>query len=389
VLALGVTQVIGFGTLYYAFALIVPAVAAEFSVRPSHLFAAFSVGLLLAGFLAPRIGRLMDDTGAPRIMAVGSVLAAAALVALAVAPNFATFAIALVVLEFIALAVLYDAAFASLAAIAGPDARRQITRLTLIAGFASTLFWPLTEWLTETAGWRATYLCFAAMHLFVAFPLHFRMMRLHAPSPAAGRQEALPEQPRFPLLPTAVAGRAFVFLALSFALSGLVISAMGVHMVSTLEASGLGENATAIAMMMGPAQVLSRIVEAVFGSRYHPLWTAILSSAALPLAMLMLVLPIPPLAAGIAFVVLSGMGQGLSSIVRGTVPLALFGAQGFGGMLGRLAVVRTTLSAGAAFIFALSVERLGFGATQILFAAIGFLALLPLPFLLAAVPRKI
>ncbi|NJR13820.1 MAG: MFS transporter [Phyllobacteriaceae bacterium] len=261
VIALGVTQIIGFGSLYYAFALIVPTASVEFGVKPSLLFGVFSLGFLLAGFAAPRIGRAMDEVGAPRIMAGGSLVASALLLAISFAPGFPAFVALILLLELVALTVLYDAAFATLARLSGPHARRNITRLTLIAGFASTLFWPLTGWLVQEIGWRGTYAVFAGMHLFIAFPLHLWIARGQA-DPTTASVTAPASAPAFAPLRPQAARKAFAVVAVSFALSGLVISAMSVHMVGTLEAAGLGASATLIAMLMGPAQVLSRVIEA-------------------------------------------------------------------------------------------------------------------------------
>jgi MFS family permease len=393
--ALGVTQIIGYGTLYYAFALMVPAISAEFEVGAAQFFGIFSLGFLLAGFAAPRIGRLMDAQGAPRLMAIGSLSAAILLAILVVSPNFTVFAVLILLIEWVGLLVLYDAAFVTLARISGAEARRQITRLTLIAGFASTLFWPLTGWLVDVIGWRGTYGVFAALHLFCAFPLHLWLARAFPPVAPAAASSGAP-LPAFKALPPEIAGKAFLALALSFALSGFVISAMSVHMVGILTGAGLGVAATAASMLMGPAQVASRIIEAGFGNRLHPLWAALVSALALPLSLALLFLPflggvspwMSPWVAGCLFAIVSGMGQGLASIVRGTVPLALFGSSGFGSRLGRISAVRTTLSAGAPFVFALSVERFGMAETQLFLIAIGVTGALPLPFLLAAARRN-
>jgi MFS family permease len=386
VAALGATQIIGYGTLYYSYALIAPAAAEEFAVRPSILFGVFSIGLLVSGFLAPRIGRLLDEQGPLRLMTFGSLCAAAALGALAFAPGVVSFSLTVIALEIIGLAVLYDAAFAAIAASKGRDARRTITLLTLVAGFASTIFWPLTGWLVGEVGWRLTCFVFALLHLLAALPLHVLLARRAAVG-GARAQGAPADAPAFTPLALANAPAAFAALAVSFALTGFVISASSVHMVQILQTAGLGASATLVAMLLGPAQVLSRIIEASAGARFHPVWTAIVSAAAIALSMTILLLDVPAMMAGIAFAVLSGVGQGLSSIVRGTLPLALFGPGGFGGLLGRLTIVRTTLSAGAPFLYALGVERLGPAATHGLCIAIGMLALAPLCWLMVLIRK--
>lgn len=376
VVALGITQIIGYGSLYYAFPILVPAVAAAFSRPEAHIYAVFSLGLLIGGFAAPLAGRLMDRLGAARLMAGGSVLAALCLGLMAGAPNFPVWAVGVVLTEIVAVAVLYDAAFAVLSQLRGPGARRAITRLTLIAGFASTVFWPLTDVLRDGIGWRATLLVFAGLHATAGLGLHLWLARQRpVAAPATGGAPPRPEAP--PLAPEWT-GRAFRAVALSFALTGALISAFGVHMVPILAASGLGASATAVAMVVGPAQVTIRLIDAVMFARLHPLTVAAVSASALPLSVAGLVLGLPALAAGLLFAALFGVGQGLASIVRGTVPLVLFGREGYAARLGRLAMLRTLASAGAPVAFAATGTALGTQGALWVFAFVGVVAAAPL-----------
>jgi len=388
VLALGATQVIGYGTLYYAYAILAPAVAAEFDTSLTSLYAIFSAGLLAGGLAAPQLGAWMDRFGAPRIMAAGSLCTALLVGGLAIAPNLWAFAACVIAIEVVGVAVLYDAAFATLATLGRSEAKRAITHLTLIAGFASTIFWPLTGWLVEVLGWRGTYAAFAALHLLVALPLHAwisarpRGEALGGTGPEARQEFGLPLAGR-------AAQLAFWAVAVSFALSGVLTAAVTVHLVPVLQALELGTAAYLVAMLMGPAQVLIRLVDALFWRALHPLTVALVSAAALPAAILVLLLPVDPVAAGTVFAVLFGLGAGLSSIVRGSVPLALFGAAGYGARLGRLAAIRTVLGAGAPFLFAAGLE--GFGPTTALAVAllVGIVALVPLGLLhCRVVPRR-
>jgi MFS family permease len=375
VLALGITQILGYGTLYYAFPLIVPAVAATFGRPQAELYAVFSAGLLIGGFAALHAGRLLDRLGAARLMAAGSVLAAACLALMAAAPVFWVWSAGVILTEIVAVAVLYDAAFAALAQLRGGGARRAITRLTLIAGFASTIFWPVTGFLLPEVGWRATYAIFAGLHLTVGFGLHLWLMcqrpEPEPPAPLRPVPEAVP-------LPPEEAARAFRAVAISFALSGALITAFGVHMVPVLTAFGLAGQATLVAMIVGPAQVGIRAIDAAFFAHLHPLTVAVVSALALPLSAVGLIAGLPALAAGILFAGLFGVGQGLASIVRGTVPLALFGREGYGARLGRLAMLRTIASAGAPFLFALAGAWIGWTGALVAFAILGAVAALPL-----------
>lgn len=377
VLALGITQIVGYGSLYYAFPILVPAVAATYDRPEAHLYAVFSVGLLIGGFAAPVAGRLMDSLGAARLMAGGSVLAALCLVLTALAPAFPIWAAGVLLTEIVAVAVLYDAAFAVLSQLRGVGARRAITRLTLIAGFGSTVFWPLTDALRDELGWRATLLVFAGLHATLGFGLHLWLAR-RRPVAMPVVVTSPPATPEAPSLPPEWIAPAFRAVALSFALTGALISAFGVHMVPVLATSGLGASATAVAMIVGPAQVTIRLIDAVLFARLHPLTVAAISASALPLSVAGLVLGLPALAAGILFAALFGVGQGLASIVRGTVPLVLFGGAGYAARLGRLAMLRTLAAAGAPFAFAAAGAILGADAALWIFACVGVAAAAPL-----------
>ncbi len=377
-LSLGVTQIIGYGSLYYAFALLVPAMSAELGASQPLLFAIFSFGFLAAGLAAPKLGRWMDLNSAPKAMIFGSGFASAVCFGLALAPGIWSLGALIITLEFVSLAVLYDAAFATLASIAGSRARPAITKLTLMAGFASTLFWPLTGYLVDAAGWRTTYAIFALLHLFVALPLHAFVM---VSAKRISERTDLRQEPKVSLqfmpLSAEITKQAFALVAVGFALQGLLISAIGIHFVTILQQSGAGDMTYFAAMLVGPAQVAVRIADASFAARFHPLHTAIFSAAALPFALLSLLLPVPVAVAAIAFALFFGFGQGLSSIVRGTVPLALFGPEGFAGRLGKLTAFRTVLAALAPFSFSFVTSTIGFEATVWIALVIGFGSLVP------------
>jgi predicted MFS family arabinose efflux permease len=372
ILALGVTQVIGYGTLYYAFGVVAAALSADLKIAEPTAFAAFSAALFAGGLVAPRIGRAIDRFGARMVMAAGSVGAALALACLSQAGSLAALAGALVLCEVVAAAVLYDAAFAALAQGAGPArARRAITLMTLIGGFASTVFWPLTHALAEALGWRETFLVFAALHLVVCVPLHLTL-----PRPVMGTHAAAALAPAFPPLPPERHATAMVWLALGFSLAGVVLSAVAAQWVPVLMALGLDrEAAVAAGVVMGPAQVAVRVIDLWVGTRQHPLSTAVLSAGLLALAFLLLALLPAGLAAAAAFAFCFGLAGGLSSIVRGTVPLALFGPQGFGARLGRLASLRLMTGAAAPFLLSLALAGFGAQATVVLTAGLSLAAL--------------
>jgi len=179
---LGLTQIIGYGTLYYGFAPLAEDIAASFRWPVFWIFGAFSLALLTSGLIAPLVGCRVDRHGAAQVMAVGSVSAAASLVWTALAPNPSFFFAGLVAMQLASTLVFYDAAFAQLVQKGGPSSGRLITLLTLIAGFASTIFWPLTVSLKAWFSWREIFLIFAGLNLAICAPTHFWLTRQHAHS---------------------------------------------------------------------------------------------------------------------------------------------------------------------------------------------------------------
>jgi MFS family permease len=378
VAALGVTQILGYGALFYAFPVAVPAIAADLGVSREWLFAAFSLGLLGGGLVAPHTGRLMDRIGAARLMTWGSVAAATVLAALALAPANPWAVGALIVgLELVAVCVTYDAAFATLATLRGAAARRSITHLTLIAGLASTLFWPLTGFLVEWVGWRATYGVYAGLHLLLALPLHAALAR-SLPEAVAPPRPGAPAVPSFPPVSAARRKAAFALLATSFTLTGMLIAAVSVHMVPILQAMALGTAAYAVSMVMGPMQVAVRLVDALFWKGVHPVSVALVSGGLVMLAVPVLLAVPGSLVGAVAFAALFGAGQGLSSIVRGSVPLVLFGPAGYGALLGRLTSIRQIAAAMSPLGFALMIAWLSPAAALWIAAALGLAGLVPL-----------
>ncbi|MBT9288382.1 arsenite efflux MFS transporter ArsK [Prosthecodimorpha staleyi] len=380
---LGATQILGYGTVYYSFAILAEPIARSLGLSVSTVFGLFSLSLLVGGVVAPFLGGRMDRHGAPTVMAIGSVAVAGLLAATAWAPGIVGFAIALTALQTAAPAILYDAAFTTLVQAGDTGARRRITHLTLIAGFASTLFWPLTSWLAAHMDWRGVLLVFAALNLVVCAPAHMLIAR--APS-RTGRAVPLaePDAPAAPapaaseaapLLPEAIAGRVYGLMTLGFALSGFMLSALLAQMVPALTALGLGSAALVVSTLFGPAQVIVRFADMFVAGRRDPLLVTLFAMAMFPLAGVILAATAPSVAGAAVFAVLLGFGSGLKSILQGTLPLALFGRAAYGARLGRMTLARQFLAAAAPFLFAWILERLGATAALLSIAAVGIAGL--------------
>ena len=351
---LGVTQLIAWGSIFYTPVLMVPLIAAERGFSATYTMAGFSCGLLASGTVAPTVGRLIDRYGGHRVMPFGSLLGALGLVALIHVRDPYLYVGVWMLLGLAMSASLYDTAFASLGRIFGAQARRPITALTLIGGFASTVSWPATHLLIQGVGWRDTYLIYAALLACVAAPLHaFALPRLRA---AAELRPAGAPAAALKLIPAT--GTAFVLVAAAFASYAFVPSGLSAHMLTIFARQGL-EPATVVLIgtLFGPAQVAARLCEFIFARNVHPLWTARLSVGLLVAAFVLLGLAGLSTATAIAFAVMYGMANGLSTIARGTVPLALFGASGFGALIGRIARPSLVVTALAPVVLAFVAER--------------------------------
>jgi MFS family permease len=348
--ALGFTQIVGYGTLYYSFSALAPEMARTYGWSEQWVYGVLSGSLLIGGLVAPVSGAWADRFGAARVMAWGSVGAALALVLCALAPERISFVAGLVAIEVASAFVLYPAAFALLAQVAGQRAQRAITHLTLIAGFASTIFWPLTAMLHEHLSWREVYLIFSVLNLVICLPIHIWLAR------HASRQRAAPEASRAdvaPLTPKAFEKRVLGLMLVGFALFGFVSSAILVHMIPLLLTLGLGGAGVFMTSLFGPAQVLSRLINMQFGKGLSQPALAVVAATLMPAALVVLVVTAPWFPGAMVFAVLFGLGAGLSSIVSGTLPLALFGPAGYGKRLGWISSARLVISSFAPLAFAL------------------------------------
>jgi len=388
ILALGVTQVAGYGALYYAFAVLAPSMTKSLGWAPEWTYGGFALGLLAGGFAAPLAGRLIDRFGTRRMMSLGCVLASLSLLALSKAEGLISYYAAMIALEVVSTLVLYDAAFTALTQAHGANARQAISKLTLIGGFASTLFWPLTTALLAQADWRAIYQIYAVGYLLLALPLHVMLLPRGASLHAAKPSQSAGATTGDGYLVGSARQRAFVLLAVAFSLQGFVVSAMSVHMLALLQGFGFSAAlAVTLGAMVGPSQVTGRLIEMLFGTTVPPVTTAWVSGALMPLGFFLLAVGGSTVALAGLFAIAYGVSMGLSSIVRGTVPLQLFGPAGYGAMLGKLSAPGLVIRAAAPLGFAVMMERAGLPASTAVLVALSGAAALSL-LLLARTARS-
>ncbi len=353
VAVLGVTQILAWGGVFYPPVMTVPLIAAERGFSFTFAMGGFSAGLLTAGFVSPTVGGLIDRYGGHRVMPFGSLAGAAGLVGLTVASHPVAYFAVWMLLGAAMAASLYDPAFATLGRIFGAKARQPITVLTLAGGFASTVSWPATYALLQPLGWQGTYLVYAALLAFVAAPLHaFALPRTRATHDVVPAEGAAPP----PVRPTA--GAAFLLVVAAFAAYSFVPSGLSAHLLAIFQRAGLEPHVVVlVGMLFGPSQVAARLCEFIFARNIHPLAMARFAVGMLVASFALLWLFGFSTPAAVLFAVMFGVANGLITIARGAVPLALFGPVGYGRIIGRIARPALVITAVAPVVIAAVAER--------------------------------
>jgi MFS family permease len=331
VTALGITQILAWGSTLYLLGVLGHPIAVETGWSYEAIIGGVSLGLLMASIISPRIGRAIGTRGGKLILSGSAVILAVGLLSLGISQSIAWYLASWLLIGVGMGSGLTDAAFSTLGNIYGESARSAITSLTLFAGFASTICWPLSAYFVEHLGWRGTCFAYAAIQIGIAFPMlllalpnrslvgssHEHIGTLERASLAAG------ELPLFAVLATVVT------------FSASILSMLGVHLLPVLQARGLELSAAVgLGAIVGPSQVAARVVEMLGGRYYHPVWTMVASTILVTAGIGMLLSDFPSYSAAIA---LYGAGNGIGSVARGTLPLALFGPSRYPALMGRLA----------------------------------------------------
>jgi predicted MFS family arabinose efflux permease len=349
ILALGTTQTLAWASSYYLPAILADPIARDLGVSSNWIFAAFSASLVISALLGPRIGRQIDLVGGRQVLSLSNLTLAAGLLLLGLAWSIPVLVIAWLLLGLGMALGLYDAAFAALGRIYGEAARGAITGITLIAGFASTVGWPLTAYGLEHIGWRNTCFAWAAAHLVIGLPINLWVLPTVKGAKAAAATSIKPQIP---------IDRSMILLAFAFASAWTVTGAMAAHLPRILEAAGATSvQAVTAGALIGPAQVIARIFEAGFLSRYHPVVSTRLACLTHPVGAAILALA----GGGAAsiFAIFHGAGNGILTIARGTLPLSIFGPENYGYRLGIIGAPARMAQAVAPLAFGLLIDSMG------------------------------
>lgn len=328
--ALGAVQILAWGSSFYLPAVLAEPIAKNTGWPLAWVVGGLTIGLLVAAFASPYVGVVIHRQGGRPVLMLAALLLAAGLTVFALAPALPVYLAGWVLLGLGMACGLYDPAFATLGRFYGAEARPAITTLTLWGGFASTICWPLSAFLVAQVGWRGACLTYAGLHLFVTLPLAVTLI------PSA---PALPDETETHTADTgplsARERQAFTLFAGVLILGGAIMALVSVHLITLLQARGVAlASAITYGALIGPAQVGARIVEMAFKGRHHPLWTLTAALGLVTLGLILLAFGMPGVG---LWLVLYGAGNGIYSIARGTVPLALFGPLRYPLLVGRLA----------------------------------------------------
>lgn len=367
---LGVLQILAWGSSFYLLSVLAPAISNDMSWPQTFVFGGLSVALLVAGGASPRIGHTIQRLGGRPVLAASSLLFAGSLALLAAAPNLPVYYAAWAVMGLAMASGLYDPAFATLGRLYGHSARQMITAITLFGGLASTICWPLSAWLLAQYGWRVTALTYAGLHIFIGLPAYLLLLPKRPPDvvpqpPAGGSQTSE--------LPVHRQKVAFVLLGAILTTGAVVLSLVSAHLLTLLQARGVPlAVAVALGALVGPSQIAARVAEMVIGRYFHPVWTMLAGATLFATGILLLWANVPLIAVAL---IAYGAGNGISSIVRGTVPLVLFGPSRYAILMGRLGLPSLLGMAAAPIIGALLIKAGGASLTFAVLSAISLLSL--------------
>lgn len=380
-IGLGLSQVMGYGTLMYAYAVLLPHMAEDFELSLSAVFGILSLGLFFGGLVSPVAGMLVDRHGGRHVMTAGSICAGVSLILLGQVEGRTGLFVAILLAEGAGMFVLYNVAFASVARLdLSVPAQRSISIITLFGGVASTIFWPLTLWLYEALDWRTTWVVLGIAYLAIAVPIHAVLLRGPLRDPAAPRQQTGGDWPELTGLKRR---QGMIWMIASFVFSGYLMGAVMTLWVTNVQ--DLGHTAALAALagaVIGPFKTVGRFFEMVVSRNLYPLVTYALSLG-LMLAGFVILLSFGFTVVGVILAAaVYGMGDGIKTIARGTLPLALFGTRGYGARLGWISFVQMGVNASAPFAFAWITQTHGgwwsFAAMTVCLCA-AVLAALPIP----------
>ena len=360
IIALGINCTIGYGTLFYSFSLLSLEITQHFSWSKEFVYGVYSSGIIFSAILAPLFGKILDRYGTQLPMTLGSLIVVISLVSMSIVNTKVGYILSILLLEVAAVLVVYESAFVALTQALGSSARRAITQITLMGGFASTIFWPLIDALLNIVDWQTIYLLMAVLHALVCMPLHWLALQPLAckntkhmnGSKSDDGKTIINRNPNHDY--TIELMIAFTVGVIAFCINGTQI-----HFFTLMKGLNIAEASGVLASaLIGPSQVVARILEMTLGQKISPLKIGIISTSMMLISLIGLSLAtIISTQLALLFAVFFGIGQGLNYIIRGTIPLYIFGNQQYGTITGRINAVRILLTAAAPISFSLMIDQ--------------------------------
>ena len=373
---LGITQTVGYASSYYLSAILARPISEDLGFGFENYFAFIAVASIVGGLLGPPLGRLIDKWGGRLVLPFASILFALGLTSMSLSVDAVTFALSWLLTGIAMAAGLYDAAFATAVEILGENARKTIAGITLIAGFASTVGWPITSAIEQEFSWRVALLFWASTHIAIALPLHIFLPGVKRDERRLRRVSRQTNQTVGPKAPKVMVA----LTSLLFLSAGFVQIVMGAHLPQVIEVSGATADVALIAAtLLGPGQVAARLLQVMFPTIFKPPIVAILAIVLHPIGVLTLLLLEDD--GYFAFVVLHGMGSGFLTVAAGVLPLYLFGARNYGERQGYIMASTDILLSFAPVLFGFLLIRIGVWSLSVTTAS-ALLALIILWFLL-------
>lgn len=352
---LAFTQVLSWGSLYYTIAILGPEIQKEMNWRAEIVFGAFSWSLLVAGMISTHVGIMLDRYSGRTVMGIGSLVSGCGLIGIGLIDSTAAYYTMSTVLGIGMALTLYEAAFTTINQHFTVNAREAISTLTLFGGFASTIFWPLTLKLNTLFGWRETYIAYGVAQILICFPLHFFLDKNYTAKKIINLN-LIPNKSI--TLIEAIKHPTFWKLALAFSANSFVFSALSVHLIALLKQFGHNVKfAVMCAALIGPSQVAGRLGEKIFAKVIQSQTVGKLSFSTLPLALLILILFTADNIAVILFCLLYGFSNGVSTILKGTIPRLLFGSENYGAISGAMAGPSLVLKAAGPLVVGMMIEK--------------------------------
>ncbi len=385
VTALGSAQIIAYGTTYYLLTVLAPLITRETGWPSGWIFGSFTAALLVSGLVSPRVGRVIDRIGGRPVLVSSAVFFAVGLAMLGMSPSLPVFMAGWVIIGMGMGTGLYDPAFSTLGRLYGENARNAITDVTLFGGFASTICWPLSAFLAGYGGWRFACFTYAAVHAFIVLPLYLFLIPSEEeliPAAAipssglpAGKSGKTAKAGKKSLLPVRPDDRkVFFLLAAGQTLASVVITILAVHILVLLQARGVSlAVAVGLGALLGPSQVGARILEALLGRRLHPVWSLVAATAAVAAGLGLMTIGTGFVTAGI---IIYGAGNGIRSIARGTVPLAIFGREGYASLMGMLSMPVLLMQAASPLLGLALIKYTGAANTMLILCIISVINIL-------------